>query len=35
MILGLGLLAFVMDTVAGLLFGKLMCVHLAAARSTR
>jgi oxaloacetate decarboxylase beta subunit len=25
MILGLGLLAFVMDTVAGLLFGKLMC----------
>ena len=26
MILGLGLLAFVIDTVAGLLFGKLMCV---------
>lgn len=25
MILGLGLLAFVLDTVAGLLFGKLMC----------
>jgi oxaloacetate decarboxylase beta subunit len=25
-ILGLGLLAFVLDTVAGLLFGKLMCV---------
>jgi oxaloacetate decarboxylase beta subunit len=25
-VLGLGLLAFVMDTVAGLLFGKLMCV---------
>jgi oxaloacetate decarboxylase beta subunit len=25
MILGLGLLAFVIDTVAGLLFGKLMC----------
>ena len=25
-ILALGLLAFVMDTVAGLLFGKLMCV---------
>ena len=25
MILGLGLIAFVMDTVAGLLFGKLMC----------
>ena len=25
-ILGLGLLAFVIDTVAGLLFGKLMCV---------
>ena len=27
MVLGLGLLAFVLDTVAGLLFGKLMC-HL-------
>ncbi|MFZ5903499.1 MAG: sodium ion-translocating decarboxylase subunit beta [Chloroflexota bacterium] len=26
MVLGLGLLAFVVDTVAGLLFGKLMCV---------
>ncbi|GAP15657.1 sodium ion-translocating decarboxylase, beta subunit [Longilinea arvoryzae] len=26
MILGLGLLAFVIDTIAGLLFGKLMCV---------
>lgn len=26
MIMGLGLLAFVIDTVAGLLFGKLMCV---------
>ena len=26
MILGLGLLAFVLDTVAGLLFGKLMMV---------
>jgi oxaloacetate decarboxylase beta subunit len=26
MILGLGLLAFVIDTAAGLLFGKLMCV---------
>jgi oxaloacetate decarboxylase beta subunit len=25
MVLGLGLLAFVLDTVAGLLFGKLMC----------
>jgi len=25
MILGLGLIAFVMDTVAGLMFGKLMC----------
>jgi oxaloacetate decarboxylase beta subunit len=25
-ILGLGLLAFILDTVAGLLFGKLMCV---------
>jgi oxaloacetate decarboxylase beta subunit len=25
MILGLGLLAFVVDTIAGLLFGKLMC----------
>ena len=25
-ILGLGLIAFVLDTVAGLLFGKLMCV---------
>ncbi len=26
MILGLGLIAFILDTVAGLLFGKLMCV---------
>jgi oxaloacetate decarboxylase beta subunit len=26
MILGLGLAAFILDTVAGLLFGKLMCV---------
>ena len=26
MILGLGLLAFVIDTIPGLLFGKLMCV---------
>ena len=25
MVLGLGLLAFVVDTIAGLLFGKLMC----------
>jgi len=28
MILGLGLIAFIMDTVAGLLFGKLMCVMI-------
>lgn len=34
MILGLGLIAFILDTIAGLLFGKLMAV-LNAVRSTR